>query len=522
MYTDEKRSRVHDKIRSLDQPLFTHLLTPDLFFQAAAQCGLKIICSPLNLINLVWLALSAARNPSLSFACLLGLPLKTLQDHSSFAGSPLGQLLSSPRKPRKNKSRHNPHGTAVQTVTEEAFVKARRRMPTDFWVALFLLLAQRFQDQYGKVIRWRRFRLLAVDGTRINLPDWPVLRDHFGTASNAAGSHGAQARLLLVQFPLARLPYAYARAPVKQGEPTLARQLLQGLRPDDLVLLDAGFLCYGLLCQVAQQHASFCLRLHKDLNLRVIKKLGSRNDVLVDWTPKDSRGKWRKEGLPKTMRLRRLTYHASGFRPLHLLTNVLSEQDVPYEAWWGLSLSEEGEVLSKGAYNWRWEIETSYLELKVMQGLEGGLRSRTPEGIEYEVAGHVLHYLLVRWWIVEAAVEAQVSPLRLSFTEALREINSLWSASVVATPEWLSQTLRPRLRERLASHVVPERPGRRAPRGAQARHAAAQARQAKARQAARRATKGKPGQKKGKPRGWFGKGWDLAGRRISPDAPPEG
>ena len=81
---------------------------------------------------------------------------------------------------------------------------------------------------------------------------------------------------------------------------------------------------------------------------------------------------------------------------------MLDEKDVPYEGFWGLSVSEEGEVLSKGAYNLRWEIETTYLELKVQQQLQGGLRSRTAEGIYYEVAGHMLYYLLVRWLMVEA------------------------------------------------------------------------------------------------------------------------
>ena len=88
----------------------------------------------------------------------------------------------------------------------------------------------------------------------------------------------------------------------------------------------------------------------------------------------------------------------------------------------GIVVAEEGEALSRGAYRWRWEIETSYRELKVEQKLEGGLRCRTREGIEYEVAGHVLHYLLVRWLLVEAAASAGISPLRLSFKEALRDI----------------------------------------------------------------------------------------------------
>ena len=62
---------------------------------------------------------------------------------------------------------------------------------------------------------------------------------------------------MLLQFPQARLPYAYAVEPIRVGETSMARQSLQGLRRDDLVLLDAGFLCFGLLYQIHYQDASF-------------------------------------------------------------------------------------------------------------------------------------------------------------------------------------------------------------------------------------------------------------------------
>jgi hypothetical protein len=271
-----------------------------------------------------------------------------------------------------------------------------------------------------------------------------------------------------------------------------------------------------LLCQGAQQRASFCLRLHKQLNLRVLKELGSANDVLVEWTPKDSRGQWRQEGLPTSLTLRLLTYHVAGFRPLRLLTNTLSEQDVPYACWWGLSLSEEGEVPSKGIYNWRWEIETTYRELKVEQQLDGALRSRTPDGIDYEVAGHLLYSLLVRWLLVEAATQAGVSPLRLSFKEALREINALWPAAVTARIGWLADVLRPRLRERLAHHRVIERPGRLSPRTKKERRAS----QRRASQRAKQAKRLRP--KKAKQRTWFGQGWDLSGPTSQPASTEQG
>lgn len=522
MYTDPKRADVHDRLFRRDQALFGHLLTPVLFFQAARLCGLSIIRSPLNLINLVWLALSAARNPQLSFADLLELTKKTLQDHESYPGSPMAQLLGAPERSRKKKSRHDPRKGPGSTVSEAAFVKARQRMPSEFWLALLLLLAEQFQRLHTDLVRWRRFRLMALDGSGILLPDWPALRQHFGMAKNAGGSHGAQARLVLLQFPQARLPYAYVLAPFSTGEISMARQLLHGLGADDLVLLDAGFLCYGLLWQIHNQDAFFCLRLSKNLNLKTVKRLDSPNDVLVDWQPKDSRGLWRKEGLPRSIRLRLLTYRAKGFRPLRLLTNVMDKRAVPYQCWWGLTLSEQGEVLSKGAYNLRWEIETTYLELKVGQKLQGGLRSRTAEGIYYEVAGHMLYYLLVRWLMADAAATAGVSPLRLSFTEALREINEQWASAVVASARWLNETLRPRLLERLAGHSVPERPGRDYPRGVQARRTAKRAGDAKRAKQAKGRAKKKSSEKKPRPRPWFGRGWDLSGPVDSAGATPQG
>jgi hypothetical protein len=115
-------------------------------------------------------------------------------------------------------------------------------MPSAFGVALFLLRAEPLERRYGDVIRWRHFRLLAVDGTRLDLPDYPALRQPFGTATNALGGHQAQAQLVLVPFPRARLPYAPVLEPVRHGEGSLARRLLPGLRGEDLVRLDAGYL----------------------------------------------------------------------------------------------------------------------------------------------------------------------------------------------------------------------------------------------------------------------------------------
>jgi hypothetical protein len=92
------------------------------------------------------------------------------------------------------------------------------------------------------------------------------------------------------------------------------------------------------------------------------------------------------------------------------------------------------------------------------------LRGRTPGTIRYEVAGHVVLYLLTRWLMVEAALKHGLDPLRLSFVEAQRELEAMRPSLVTASARWAAQTLIPRLLDRIAQHQVPSRPGRHYPR----------------------------------------------------------
>ena len=78
MFIDRKRAETFDELRRHDQAIFDHILTPELFFQAARWCELPIVRSPLNLITLVWLAVRAARDPTKCFAEILGGVLSCL------------------------------------------------------------------------------------------------------------------------------------------------------------------------------------------------------------------------------------------------------------------------------------------------------------------------------------------------------------------------------------------------------------------------------------------------------------
>jgi hypothetical protein len=193
------------------------------------------------------------------------------------------------------------------------------------------------------------------------------------------------------------------------------------------------------------------------------RKLGKHDQEFM-WTPKDSRGQWRKEKLPKSIRLRVITYQLPGFRPQKLVTNVLDPSDISREDWVRLTTECDKDGRFKpGLFHRRWEIETTFRELKVDQKMEGNLRSRSPQSIQYEVAGHVVLYFLVRWLMVEAGEKHGVDPLRLSFKNALYELIAIHPSLVTARPQWANTLLR-RLLKRIAEHEVPYRPGRQYPR----------------------------------------------------------
>ncbi len=109
-------------------------------------------------------------------------------------------------------------------------------------------------------------------------------------------------------------------------------------------------------------------------------------------------------------------------------------------------------------YHERWEIELVIDEIKTHERAQRKvLRSKTPEGVRQELYGIYLAHYAVRAQLAQVAVESQLDPDRLSFTEGLFELTEMISLALTVEPEEATEPLLKRLRHKMAQHVLPAR-----------------------------------------------------------------
>lgn len=481
MFKDGHRGKVWDQLRQQGLPAFNGMLSRKAVVEAAARAGITIGKGPLSVLVLPWLAVSAALYFTKSFADVLTAVLKILSDQPGWERSPLGRQCERPRqsqgkkrgkkgkKKKQRRKKHDPRSDRLGSVSEEAFVQARKRLPLSFWAWLLMVLGEHFEAAHSEADRWREFRLLMLDGTHVPLDRWTPLMKFFGAAKNRkkAAHNRPQARMVMMAFAKTRMPWRYEVTPWATTEQAIAHRLLKGLRVNDLVLMDRGFWNYALFWQIAHQDAFFAIRLRSNIPLKTVKKNGY-GDRQVVWRPcKKTRTKglisW--EGLPREITLRVVDYQIRGFRKSAVVTNVLDPDRISREEWVRLAgYDSAGHVIEAGLYHRRWGIETLFNELKNSQRMVASLRGRTPETIQYEIAGHVLLYLLTRWLMVEAGEAHHVDPETLSFTGAQKELEDMRQTLLTAGPQRIRLILLPRLLARIAQHRIEFRPGRHYPR----------------------------------------------------------
>jgi hypothetical protein len=259
---------------------------------------------------------------------------------------------------------------------------------------------------------YRSWRLMAIDGTNLDVPDTAENDEEFGrpTPSRGEGSAFPQVRLVGLGECGTHAITAVAIGGYETGENTLATELVGKLSPGMLLLADRGFGgSYTLFSAMASSGADLLWRVKSTAVLPVLERFsdGSYRSELVI---KDE--KRRKQ---QVVAIRVIAYEIDDEgRPqaeettYRLITTILEPDSAPASELSGLNPE-------------RWEFETLLDELKTHErGPRVVLRSKSPDGVRQEIYGYLCTHYAIRALMCEVESPDGIDPDRVSFTRSLR------------------------------------------------------------------------------------------------------
>jgi hypothetical protein len=290
-----------------------------------------------------------------------------------------------------------------------AIVRARQRVGARLFRELFHAVAGPLATRATAGAFLGELRLMAVDGTTLDVADTPANARAFGrpTTHRGAGAFPQLRVVALIETGTHALCDAVLR-PFRGGEAPAARHLLRSVGPGMLLLWDRGFHGYDLLQRTRARGADFLGRTKTNVVLPPTEELPDGSYLSAVYpSPKARR---RREGglAVRVVEYALDTPAGPGTERYRLLTSLLDPAAFPA-------------TILAATYHERWEVETALAEVKVHQWAHPRpLRSKHPRGVVQEVYGLLLAHLAIRTLMYQAARRDGVDPDRLSFTGALR------------------------------------------------------------------------------------------------------
>ena len=251
-------------------------------------------------------------------------------------------------------------------------------------------------------------RLVAIDGTCLDLADTPANDGFFGRPGVMKGERSAfpQARVVALAECGTHAMFEAVIGPYTTSENALSRELLGRLTKEMLCLADRGFYSFEAWQKAATTGADLLWRMKDNIGLESVEDLPDGSWLAeVFHSTKDT-----KRRHPVTVRV--IEYTIDDGRepagPFRLITTILDHR-------------EACAVDLAAAYTQRWEIETAFDELKTHQrGPRAVLRSKSPNLVTQEIWGHMCCHYAIRTLMFDAALQAGRDPDRVSFVAALR------------------------------------------------------------------------------------------------------
>jgi hypothetical protein len=252
---------------------------------------------------------------------------------------------------------------------------------------------------------YRGQRLMAIDGSRIELADEADVVQAFGRPGSRTGEAGyPQAQCVVLAECATHAIVAAELGPYRGDEWELCQWLLGALEPGMLLLADRGFNGFEHWQQALATGAQLLWRATESRLLPVKQMLADGSYLSVIEPTGQVKRTTAEQALPVRVIEYRLPGVPDAAARYRLITSLLDPQQAP-----ALELA--------ALYHQRWQVEAVFDELKthLRQGRRV-LRSKTAELVRQEFYGWVLAHYAVRWLLHEGAARSGQADTELSFT----------------------------------------------------------------------------------------------------------
>lgn len=250
----------------------------------------------------------------------------------------------------------------IREVTKGAFTQARAKLKPEAFKRLNEIAVNTFYDRAG-YYEWHGMRLLAVDGTRLVLPNHPTVAEEFGVHQFGpkADTPRSLAMASLLYDPLNLVTIDSQIAPYAASERDLLVEHLDKINAGDMLLLDRGYPSFWLLFLLKAKGIEFCVRLKEDWWLKVkdFTESTDKERIVTFALPKKDRNKLKDfpNILDTEITCRLIKVELGNGEKEVLCTSLTDDKSYPYSDFEQL-------------YHYRWNEEEAYKLLKSRIELE--------------------------------------------------------------------------------------------------------------------------------------------------------
>jgi hypothetical protein len=248
---------------------------------------------------------------------------------------------------------------AKRSVTKSSFTQARKKLKYGAFVELNQLQIAYFYKSL-RPRTWMGWRLAAVDGSTLQVPNTTENLTHFGAWRPAKGGPCPMARISQMFDVLNDVTLDAVIVPKAFGERDLAAEHFDHLDCGDLVLLDRGYPAFWLFALILSKNAHFCARM-KISGWNIVKDFistGLAEQIVVlqpNYIASRECNQRKISTQPMTIRLIRVELDDGEIEVL--ATSLLDNQVYP------LSIFKE-------LYHLRWPVEEQYKVFKLRIEIE--------------------------------------------------------------------------------------------------------------------------------------------------------